>query len=462
MHHSCGNAKKVTSGRPPRAAYDEAVGVLSAWEQPRGQSRKCNSLPENAVVSAYPVSIRATSVKLQWECAHGHRWEAEPGTILRGKWCPECASGLEERICRQFFEQLFRARFPKTRPKWLVNSIGNQMELDGYCQRLRLAFEHQGEQHYSLKSHFITSRRNLQRRRQDDRRKVQLCAQRGITVISVPEIPVRLGFDEVKAFIKKECKAKGVNVPRNFDKKTVNLKQAYSRFFDYANRLRDLKAIARKRGGRCLSDVYAGNNTKLRWECAKGHQWETTPYKVKEGGHWCPKCAAAERRLTIAEMKSLAKARGGRCLSRNYVNNHTKLQWECSKGHRWMAVPMVIRRGGWCPKCVGLTIAEMKSLAKARGGKCLSQNYVNIHTKLRWECSKGHRWMAVPQSIKNGTWCPKCAGNARQTISEMKLLAKEKGGKCLSQVYVNNRTKLQWECFKGHRWMARPDSHYVW
>jgi len=171
-----------------------------------------------------------------------------------------------------------------------------------------------------------------------------------------------------------------------------------------------LKAIAREHGGRCISDAYVSTDTKLRWECAKGHQWEATPYKVKNSGQWCPKCAP-NARPTFPEMKLLAKAKGGRCLSQIYVTSTTKLQWECSKGHRWMAVPNSIQQGSWCPKCAGnvrQTIAEMKLLAKAKGGRCLSHTYVNNRTNLQWACSKGHRWMASPSSIQRGTWCPTC------------------------------------------------------
>ena len=28
--------------------------------------------------------------KLKWECGEGHRWEAKPGHIKEGHWCPKC------------------------------------------------------------------------------------------------------------------------------------------------------------------------------------------------------------------------------------------------------------------------------------------------------------------------------------------------------------------------------------
>jgi hypothetical protein len=51
----------------------------------------------------------------------------------------------------------------------------------------------------------------------------------------------------------------------------------------------------------------------------------------------------------------------------------------------------------------------MHQIARDRCGKFLSDNYADARTKLLWECDKGHRWKAVPSSIKMGTWCPACA-----------------------------------------------------
>ena len=61
------------------------------------------------------------------------------------------------------------------------------------------------------------------------------------------------------------------------------------------------------------------------------------------------------------------------------------------------------------------TIQDMKKLAKARSGRCVSGTYVNARTKLLWECAEGHQWEATPSKIKLGTWCPYCAGKHKRS-----------------------------------------------
>lgn len=56
-----------------------------------------------------------------------------------------------------------------------------------------------------------------------------------------------------------------------------------------------------------------------------------------------------------------------------------------------------------------LTIEEMRDIARSRGGECLSEKYINSKTKLRWRCSEGHEWEAIPNNVKNHhRWCPFC------------------------------------------------------
>ena len=119
-----------------------------------------------------------------------------------------------------------------------------------------------------------------------------------------------------------------------------------------------------------------------------------------------------KKRSTLSEMQDIASSRRGKCLSNQYINNKYKLKWKCDKGHIWMARPDSIKQGSWCARCKSkskITIEDIQKLAKQKKGECLSIKYINAKTKLKWKCSEGHTWMATPNSIKQGSWCPFCA-----------------------------------------------------
>ncbi|MFH0738054.1 MAG: hypothetical protein V1827_05220 [Candidatus Micrarchaeota archaeon] len=233
--------------------------------------------------------------------------------------------------------------------------------------------------------------------------------------------------------------------------------------------IEEMQHIAKSRGGKCLSKSYTQVYSKLKWQCAKGHMWKANPHNIKNG-RWCPTCAikrrADKRRSSIEEMEEIAKTRGGKCLSKKYINNSTKLWWQCNEGHKWKAAPNHIKNDTWCPVCADnrkgayhkLSIEDMQKVAKSRGGKCLSNKYLNIDSPLTWQCDKGHIWQNRPDHVKNRKqWCPYCYGNVKLTIEEMQDIAKSRGGKCLSRKYVNEKTPLEWRCKDGHNWSAAPD-----
>lgn len=218
--------------------------------------------------------------------------------------------------------------------------------------------------------------------------------------------------------------------------------------------LEDMRELARERGGECLSEEYTTTLGKLRWRCEQGHEWVTTPNTIL-GGSWCRYCGLGQKSIT--EMRAHAATRGGECLSEQYTNKNEKLRWRCGEGHEWEATPgHVINSGSWCPYCAGMivTIEDMRAVAAERGGQCLSRTYRGSHVKLLFECGEGHRWRAAPAEVRYATWCPKCAGTAPRTLSEMKAVAKARGGRCLSREYANMSTPLRWRCGEGHEWEA--------
>lgn len=397
-----------------------------------------------------------------WECSEGHKWKAVPSSIKQGTWCPKCSGSLGERICREFFEQIFNQSFPTEHPEWLINSKGNKMHLDGYCPKLKIAFEHHGLQHYSLNPPFAITEQDLLRGKDDDDLKKKLCREYGVKLIEIPEIPSLLSIKKVKSFLKNQFLKNNILIPPNYHRLEIDYSRAYITPIS-RRQWENLLQIIQDNGGKCLSDTYVNAREKILVECKNGHQWWAFPDNLRRGT-WCQKCGIREttqnRRSGINKMQEVARKRGGECLSKEYVNNVTKLLWECSEGHQWKATPRDVNYGTWCPKCAGntrLLIDEMKELANQKGGKCLSEYYINNDTKLVWECSKGHHWEATPKGIKyKGTWCPICGGSSRLSIEEMQEIAAIRGGKCLSECYVNTITKLLWECKEGHQWNATP------
>jgi len=119
-------------------------------------------------------------------------------------------------------------------------------------------------------------------------------------------------------------------------------------------------------------------------------------------------------KYTINDMKQLARNNQGECLSETYQRIDKPLLWKCKDGHEWTSKATYIVEGSWCMKCYQNTrrigIKKMHQVAHERGGKCLSDIYITCDDKLQWECQYGHRWLATPDKIKNaGQWCPTCS-----------------------------------------------------
>ena len=102
-----------------------------------------------------------------------------------------------------------------------------------------------------------------------------------------------------------------------------------------------------------------------------------------------------------------------------------------------------------------LTLEEIQRDAARRGGRCLSKIYSDSLTLMEWECAQGHRWRAVAHAIRQGHWCKRCADQRlRHPADQVYKLAAARGGKCLAERYTNSQAKLEWQCARGHRWRA--------
>lgn len=235
-----------------------------------------------------------SETKMLFQCKNGHQWETKPILVTScSHWCPHCSKGTGESLCRTAFEQLFTEDFPSTRPEWL-----NGLELDGYSEKLNLAFEHQGHQHYKYIPFFHKSIEDFEYRKELDERKKEICEKRGVNLICIPEVPNLIKIKNIKKFIKRECIKLDVSLPDNFDDVKIDWSLALDREDRRKEMLQKLKDIAALKKGEILTNEYLTYNTKFKCRCVLKHEWETS-YAGLIKGVWCSECAEIEKRMIV-------------------------------------------------------------------------------------------------------------------------------------------------------------------
>lgn len=109
-----------------------------------------------------------------------------------------------ESECRRVAEKLTGQAFPKCRPNFLKNSITDaNLELDCFCEKLGVAIEYNGRQHYEYVPHFHSSKEAFFNTRYRDEMKKRLCREHEIELIVVP---YTVSLDEIEPFLTREFK----------------------------------------------------------------------------------------------------------------------------------------------------------------------------------------------------------------------------------------------------------------
>lgn len=242
------------------------------------------------------VEYKNSRTKLHWKCANGHDFLMNVNAInSRGHWCPYCSFWSGEEICRVYFQSIFKQKFLRVRPNWLLNSRGNRMELDGLSSSkidgYYLSFEHQGEQHYKSTNVFpgCSTESDLILRKFDDETKRVLCKNNNVILIEIPQLFKLTKINDLKKMIKSACENK-IILPDNFDSIEID----YSNMYSNNVKLEEIKDIIQNNGGICLSDKYINSTMKLNIKCGNKHIFELSPNNIKNG-RWCPYCPRRRR-----------------------------------------------------------------------------------------------------------------------------------------------------------------------
>ena len=164
--------------------------------------QKLKQLAKNRDGKCLSTEYKNIGHHILWECDKGHTWLATPRNIIHKKsWCPKCNVSIFEKECRRIFEKIFLKEFEKIRHPLLRNPKTNfKLELDGYNDDLKIAFEYNGRQHYRRNPLFHTKQQfeELQYR---DKVKSKLCKINRIELII---IPFNIRYDDLEKFITKK------------------------------------------------------------------------------------------------------------------------------------------------------------------------------------------------------------------------------------------------------------------
>lgn len=232
------------------------------------------------------------------------------------------------------------------------------------------------------------------------------------------------------------------------------------------------------------TEVSAGSNYKAEWICSKNtnHEWLAS-VSNRRNGTGCPFCSG--RKVSVGDGGNNFLLEHSK-LAEEWSNNNTKgpdeissgsgyrAEWNCDKGHKWLA-PIYSRvAGNGCPYCSGRKTLQgfndletthpelIKYISKESKHKA-SEVSSGTSKKLLWICEENHSFSMEPHRIiKNNRWCPYCSGRKvlkghNDLLTTHPILVKEWADqKEITAFSAGSTYKAKWICFKNnnHEWVS--------
>jgi len=271
-----------------------------------------------------------TRIKSKWKCKQDHQWEVSYSSIQQGSGCPFC-TGKARKTPADYYALAEKRGF-----RWLGPQVRNVMTKTKWeCKQ-----GHQWETRYcdiQQGSGCVFCAKGGRKLPSDY---YALAEKRGFRWLG-PEVP------NIATRTRWECKQ-----GHQWEARYHSIEQGTSCPFCGKRRRKlpsDYHALAEKCGLCWLGPQVPNVMTRTRWECKQGHQWEIH-YNSIHQGNGCPFCAKGGYNLP-SDYHALAKERG-LCWSGPQVSNiNTRTKWECKQGHQWEASYRNIRRDSDCPLC---------------------------------------------------------------------------------------------------------------
>ncbi len=183
-----------------------------------------------------------------------------------------------------------------SRPDFLTYSLGgctySRLELDGYSDDLKLAFEYQGDHHYNTRDEDTGAELTLKEIQARDAFKVVVCDERGIKLLVIPEIELdpELFLQEIRAIClahRRPPNEPDIEIDSVWDKWNEWCKNPLAKFQN--------AVVENLNGHRLISPEKEkiGKTSLVTYECRNCWKYsETLAKHLKEGKarKACPKC----------------------------------------------------------------------------------------------------------------------------------------------------------------------------
>lgn len=198
-----------------------------------------------------------TRSRFKWDYSFQYSYAEDHFPGLIDKYLPKLESAVNsmgELTTKLFLETLFESEFINCRPDWLVNEkTGRKLELDGYCEKLSLAFEYGNHVNCRAKNY----PEKMKKIRQRDAIKKRRCKSLGIKLIQIKKDVFEFSNpeEEFRKILKKEFFRLNIDIPVNF--KDVKFLPIFPHGYKYdlktiwkiAKKFRSISQFQRKKSG---------------------------------------------------------------------------------------------------------------------------------------------------------------------------------------------------------------------
>ena len=218
---------------------------------------------------------------------------------------------------------------------------------------------------------------------------------------------------------------------------------------------------------------YRDAKTKIKFRCKKhDYLFEQTSNNHLKSKNPCKFCLHEHMSLINCEgldsFISKVEAKYGKIYSfekAEYVNQRTKILLICKK-HKieFLKEPQLILNGFVCTICLkekifnersSSTLLEIREFTSKLNGECLSSIYSDNKSNLEFKCAIGHRFHRTWSEVKNSLrWCPKCSPNKLIGETLARLILEHLLQLKLPSVYIKEMEGLQLDGYNSHKKIA--------